>query len=339
MMESIWKKVWDLDNIRRHRMLIWKILNNALPVRDSLQKQGINCSLLCPRCEAGIETIDHLFHKCEFTKREFFGSRLGIIRQEELDSNFNDWLLSFILNHDKSTIIKLAALLYSIWHARNQKVFENIDVPGDVIIKRSCNNIISFNKAKASDPLLTITPDLHATVRNSPSKSTRDRDKARWIKPDLGIIKINSDVNLTSSDFWGIGVIARDESGTAIAAGTWKRPGFACPTTAEAWGIYQATLFAQELGLRNVHFESDNEQVIQMLLGQREYQKSYLGYIICSIRSLLHFFRSYQFSHIRRNGNVVANCLAQIATIGPNRIWLGEVPIEAQSLYSHGFVS
>ena len=104
-------------------------------------------------------------------------------------------------------------------------------------------------------------------------------------------------------------------------------------------GIYQATLFAQEHGFRKVHFESDNEKVIQMLLGQREDQESYLGYLICSIRSLLHTFNSYKFSHVRRNGNVVANCLAQIATMGPNRIWIGEVPIEAQSLYFHDFVS
>jgi len=90
MMESIWKKVWGLDTIPMHRMLIWRILNNALPVRDSLEKKGINCSLLCPRCKAGIETIDHLFRKCELTKRNFFGSQLGIIRQDEFDTNFNE---------------------------------------------------------------------------------------------------------------------------------------------------------------------------------------------------------------------------------------------------------
>jgi hypothetical protein len=233
-MDSIWKKLWSLDTIPRHRMLIWRILNNALPVRDSFQKKGINCSLLCPRCEVGIETIDHLFRNCEFTKREVFGSQLGIIRQDGFDTSFCEWFINVIHKHEKSTIIKLAALLYSIWHARNQKVFENIDVPGEMVIKRACNIILSLKKAKSPDHMLLITPDPLPKSNSASANPRRGRDNVHWIRLDPGIIKVNSDANLTSTDFCGIGVIARESTGTAIAAGTWMRPGFACPTTVEA---------------------------------------------------------------------------------------------------------
>ena len=277
MMESIWKKVWGLDTIPRHKMLLWRILNNALPVRDNLQRKGINCSLLCPRCEAGIETINHLFSSCVHTKQELFGSQIGIKMQHDFNTSFKDWLLNFIDKHEKTTIIDLATLLYSIWHARKQKVFENIEVPGEMVIHRACNNILSFHKAKSQDPKLLIAPN-HRT-KNQPLSShpTRDLDRVKWIKPDPGIIKIKSDANLTLSNAWSIGVIAREESGSTLAAGTWTRPGFDCPTTAEAWGIYQAASFAQEMGFRRVHFESDNEKVVQLLQGRQNEHRNYLN--------------------------------------------------------------
>lgn len=123
VMDTVWKKVWDLDTIPRHKVLLWRIINKALPVRDDLHKRGINCSLLCPRCENGIETIDHLFLKCENTRRELFGSNLGINFQSKPSSDFIEWLILFIYKNEKNTIVNLAALLYSIWHARNQRIF------------------------------------------------------------------------------------------------------------------------------------------------------------------------------------------------------------------------
>jgi len=113
-MESVWKKVWALETIPRHKVLLWRILNNALPVRDELQKRGIRCSPLCPRCETSLETINHLYVKCEVTRREWFGSQLGINFHNTELSNFNEWLTTFILNNDKDTIISLVALIYSI---------------------------------------------------------------------------------------------------------------------------------------------------------------------------------------------------------------------------------
>jgi hypothetical protein len=40
----------------RHQTLLWRILNEALPVRSELIKRGIHCSMICPRCYAKIET-------------------------------------------------------------------------------------------------------------------------------------------------------------------------------------------------------------------------------------------------------------------------------------------
>lgn len=120
-MDNVWKKVWSLDTIPRHKILLWRIINKALLVKSALISRGIMCSMLCPRCEAGIETIDHLFLSCDLSKRELFDSHLGINFQTNNIIDFAEWLTDFISCQDKATIIDLAAILYSIWHTRNQR--------------------------------------------------------------------------------------------------------------------------------------------------------------------------------------------------------------------------
>lgn len=58
-MDTIWKKLWGLDTIPRHRVLLWRISNKALPVRDELHKRGLTslCFVLDVRKELKPLTI------------------------------------------------------------------------------------------------------------------------------------------------------------------------------------------------------------------------------------------------------------------------------------------
>jgi ribonuclease HI len=109
--------------------------------------------------------------------------------------------------------------------------------------------------------------------------------------------------------------------------------GFRCASTAEAWGLYQAVMFARDNGFSKVQFESDNEKLIRMVQHRVEVEKSYMVSIVLSILSILPFFSQWSFTHVKRSGNSVAHSLAQIATTEPNRIWLENVPAQALSLY------
>jgi hypothetical protein len=37
---SVWKKIWTLHTIPRHKNLLWRILNHSIPVRAELSKRG-----------------------------------------------------------------------------------------------------------------------------------------------------------------------------------------------------------------------------------------------------------------------------------------------------------
>jgi hypothetical protein len=42
---KVWNKVWSLNTIPRHIALLWRILNDVVPVRSALSKRGIQCSI------------------------------------------------------------------------------------------------------------------------------------------------------------------------------------------------------------------------------------------------------------------------------------------------------
>jgi hypothetical protein len=75
---KIWTRLWSLHTIPRHKALIWRVANNALPVRSALNQRGVNCPILCPRCMIREETISHLFMGCDRAAHVWFGSNLGV---------------------------------------------------------------------------------------------------------------------------------------------------------------------------------------------------------------------------------------------------------------------
>jgi hypothetical protein len=76
---NLWKNLWTLQTIPRHKVLLWRIIQEAIPVKSALNHRGITCLSLCPRCLQQEETIDHIFMQCDHATRTWFGSKLGLI--------------------------------------------------------------------------------------------------------------------------------------------------------------------------------------------------------------------------------------------------------------------
>ncbi|GAU49902.1 hypothetical protein TSUD_139580 [Trifolium subterraneum] len=67
--KDFWPKLWNLNVPPKHSHLIWRIINNALPVKGNIFKKGIQCDPLCPRCSTTIETCHHVFLECDWCLR------------------------------------------------------------------------------------------------------------------------------------------------------------------------------------------------------------------------------------------------------------------------------
>ncbi|XP_010457037.1 PREDICTED: uncharacterized protein LOC104738581 [Camelina sativa] len=62
------KQIWSLKCSPKTKLLLWKIIQNALPVGENLDYRCVNDSLKCPHCEAE-ESVLHMFYKCPFAKK------------------------------------------------------------------------------------------------------------------------------------------------------------------------------------------------------------------------------------------------------------------------------
>ena len=93
----------------------------------------------------------------------------------------------------------------------------------------------------------------------------------------------------------------------------------------EAFAHLQGVLFALEMQISRVIFESDALSVIQALttgdLGGE------VGHILHDIKSSSHF-SCYSFKHLKRDGNIAAHALAREAKLsGQTQIWKGVTPL------------
>ena len=74
----------------------WKVCNNALATRVNVVKRKCDVSPWCPICGEKIETIEHLFFECEWAKKVWFGSDLGLKLSLESHATVFQWASSLL---------------------------------------------------------------------------------------------------------------------------------------------------------------------------------------------------------------------------------------------------
>ena len=94
---------------------------------------------------------------------------------------------------------------------------------------------------------------------------------------------------------------------------------------AEALACFMGLKFDVDYCFLEVILENDNFEVIDAISKSRNMDNQF-GLIISNYLSLLHLFRSIQFSHVKRNRNRVALKLAQLAFTNPNSVWMEGAP-------------
>ena len=122
--------------------------------------------------------------------------------------------------------------------------------------------------------------------------------------------------------------------GEAIGALTMPIPLANLVATMEALACRRAMLFAKEIGLSDMIFEGDFAEVIQAII-QENLDHPDFGHIIDDIKILASDLNSFQFCHVKRNCNVVANALTKRAKNSSSLdVWLEEVPDDIVHLLS-----
>ncbi|KAK2443916.1 Ribonuclease H superfamily protein [Trifolium repens] len=315
-----WKKLWMLKTIPRHKMLLWRIIHEAIPVKNALNNRGIPCQTLCPRCFQKEETIDHIFMKCHHATRIWFGSKLGV-NFNSCNLSFREWLTHTINTLKDEDLSYVAALTYGIWLARNQAVFNLRNVENKTVINQALHSIHEFQKAISDNTNNSTFTNAPTNLRNNQRHSRRNSANKHWVRPDINNIKINCDANLAVEGRWGLGASFRNAEGALLLAAAWVMPGSKEPTLAEAYAVYKAILLAIEHGFQQVIIESDNSTIIDLINSNRN-PRLYLGNVVQGIRMNMNRFSKWCFRSINREANKVAHELAALAHTEANNVWL-----------------
>ena len=205
----------------------------------------------------------------------------------------------------------------TVWHRRNKSRLQTATMPLDRLVVFAKNYLQNY-----VDRIGKPVPP----VRKSATTVC-------WRPPCENRVKINFDGALFGeSESAGIGVVIRNSEGEVTAALSEK---IVKPQTAELVEILvarRAVLFNSETDFYNSVFEGDSSTIIK-LLQDRSVSHSQGGHVLKDILSLLNSFVSCSFSHIGRQGNVVAHALAQRARLSCHLdVWMESVPPDISTI-------
>jgi hypothetical protein len=134
-----WKAVWHPVAIHRHSFMLWLVFKGALLTRERMCWWGYIGDCLCLFCRGCIESSDHLFFKCGFSKR-IWKELMELCDVENPVENWDDiraWC-GTVLRRDcfksRLCILCLGVATYHIWKQRNAILHSNNILSEEAII-------------------------------------------------------------------------------------------------------------------------------------------------------------------------------------------------------------
>ncbi|KAM0021110.1 putative reverse transcriptase zinc-binding domain-containing protein [Helianthus debilis subsp. tardiflorus] len=126
---------WNTWVSAKFNLFTWRAALGRIPVKSELIKRGVTISNpLCSRCEAQVESVDHMCIDCTMSKSVWwnilawvklpvatnFGSSKETLEYAKGRKGFKDW--------KKVINLIFQSTLCHIWKARNEKEFNGIQV-------------------------------------------------------------------------------------------------------------------------------------------------------------------------------------------------------------------
>lgn len=302
--EAKWTSMWKLKILPKVKNMLWRACTDCLPTAEALWKKFVPCRLECIHNDADMESTLHIFAECGVARACFRVAKLNIQLegftlniQLEGFTDFKEWF-----GHNLSSLctekqIMLAMLCWALWEARNQKIWNNINLTPRAIVEGARSLWTSWSEAQVQPP--------------KSSQPSFDR-QCKWKKPQSGWIKANVDASLkTSMNRMGFGCVLRDENGSFIAAKCTPWKGNFQVKEAEAIGVREALSWIKQLGYSYVEVEMDAANVLQEI--NHPFMFSPSSILIHDIKEIARSIPQANFSFVKRSANTVAHELARAA--------------------------
>lgn len=154
--------VWSAYEIPRHSFLTWLVIQNRCPTKDRLLRWGLQVSPLCALCNTAVESRNHLYYECPYSKDlwSLTASRCALTPLYDWEPTVSQ-MISLPRNKNRRPRTLLVLLgwkstIYWLWTERNERLhsnkFRSVDVLFRIIDRQLRNRIQSFRE---TNPVLS----------------------------------------------------------------------------------------------------------------------------------------------------------------------------------------
>lgn len=238
IIQGNWNVLWNLQVPQHVKHYLWRACRNVLPTRTRLQDRGVEVSGICPLCNSNLENTWHLMVTCNISKQCWQQINVwGLIEQSmERVKSFPElfWYLLEQLECKKRSLV--AMVMWGLWKARNDKVWEEKNTLAADIIHKSRSVLFDW---------------IQANNRYLGKPQTDTRGIIRWTHPPAGFVKCNIDAAFFQQQrCFGDGMCLRDEQGCWISAATAWFDCYPKVHEGEAIGLWRGIQWLNALGVQ-----------------------------------------------------------------------------------------
>ena len=331
------KLCWDTACLPKAGFFLWIALQNRALTADRLARFGINGPNWCVMCKQSIEDADHLFLTCPFAQNcwDWIKSRLSWA--SPLQNSLKGLLCSWPTNLGHGVYSKIwnicpSMVVWGIWKERNSRIFKNqARSLGSFLLKLEASIVEVMNAylrktahAEGSFSLWDgILKKSWTNLINPPlvygASNKEARAKCRWAPPLPGWHKLNFDGAARGNPgIAGVGCIVNDEKGKWIAKLAAPLPPVS-NNMAELEALEKGLRLCYKLRIHKIHIEGDS-QIVLNAVRLKKTPNWVLNSKLQEVLILLEHFEEINISHIYREGNSLADELANKGADGESSI-------------------
>lgn len=315
---TLFNLVWRWGGQERIKMVLWRLLSEALLTNQQRFRRGMAPNAKCPLCDCLVECSLHATRDCLTAKKIWESIIPGSLKQSFFLYDKDEWLRRNL--SEKNWDITFGIAIDNIWRMRNDFIF-NQKIPSAEVavgIIRHLSDEMSSVKTRGNN--------LNQDVISKSSMTL-----IRWISPEEGFVKINCDGSLSiQNNLASCGGVIRDHWGAYIV-------GFACKLgncsilQAELWAVFYGLKLGVDRGFRRIIVETDSLTARNLIVkGCPTHHPCYN--MIMHIRNLAKTCASIVWRHVFWESNQVADALAIYGSSLPFKMKLFEVAPDFISL-------
>lgn len=117
-------------SLPKHNFITWLVVKRRIKTRELLQHRGVILDVRCELCLKDIDSVDHLFFCCEFTKAVWVKVLQKLNCQHQPREWQNEWRWIQRKGRGRSRKANMisaafSATIYYVWEERNGRIFRH----------------------------------------------------------------------------------------------------------------------------------------------------------------------------------------------------------------------